>query len=258
MPHREALGGRFGLRTADGLLGRDPGALSQPAAAGAVHGRAVEAHEVGHQPAPLLVVDQGGGAAARLGVVLGRGVAPHASLPGDVAVLAVAHQAHVAAAPAAEGGHAVEGQRRGVAVRHRRAAVAEGHVAEAGGKGEHLHAALVLLAAQRAVGMSAALGSGRLGGVAEGQALERSRAEHASSGHRSPPADERPSVQRARHLAPPSSPRGASYPRLNRSRPAAARWPSRRGSPRRPCRRCGRAAAGSPRSAGRERPRPRR
>ena len=44
---------------------------------------------------------------------------------------------------AGERAHAVEGQRRRVAVRHRRARVAERHVAEAGGQREHLHPALV-------------------------------------------------------------------------------------------------------------------
>ena len=77
------------LGTGDALLGRDPAAQPKAAAPGAVHRGAVEAHEVRHEPPPMLVVDERGGAAAAIGVIAGRRVAAHAAPVRRIAILAV-------------------------------------------------------------------------------------------------------------------------------------------------------------------------
>ena len=200
---RKALGGIRGTRAADRLLGRDPAAQPVAAPAGAVHDRAVEADVVGHELPAVLVVDQGCGSAPALGVVLGGRIAAHAPLAGQVAVLAVAHEPDLAAAAPRERAHAVQGERRGVAVGHRGAGVAEGHVGEARGQRQHLHAALVGHPRERAIGITAAWMALRGRCVCRAEALERGRAEQATSGHRGPSGDERTTVERVRHAVPP-------------------------------------------------------
>jgi hypothetical protein len=120
-----------------------------------------------------------------------------------IAVLAVADQPHevlgsLAVGPAAgERAHAVERERRRVAVAHRGADVAERDVGEADRQGEHLDPALVGSAAQRAIRPG---GAGRGVGVraAGDHALERGGAEQAASEGRTAP-EERPSVESGMH-----------------------------------------------------------
>ena len=198
------------IRPADGLLAGEPVAAAVGDAARAVHRRAVEADEVLHQLAPVLVVDQRGGAAERRRVVRRRAVPQHAADgAGRVAVLAVAHEPHQVVLAAT-----VEPRRPrtqpmpssasgvGLPVRHHRAGVAERHVAEAHRQREHLHAALVRDPPQRPVRLSAGPAPGSQG-VPGHEPLDRPHAEQAAARRR-----------RARQERAPVKPLSASFPPL--------------------------------------------
>ena len=118
-----APGGVGEVRAEHGLLAGQPAPTVQPEAAGAVDVAARERDEVAHERARARVVVERAGSAARRRVV-GAGIVRHAARAGRVAVLVVADQPH-RAARAAERGHAVERQRREVAVGHPRGDVAE-------------------------------------------------------------------------------------------------------------------------------------
>ena len=213
---REALPGAGGVGPADGLLAGEPAASSVADAARAVHRSAVEAHEVGHQLALALVVDQGGGSAAPVGVVLRARVAADAPGAGAVAVLAVADQPHQPATPAVERAHPVQCERCGVAVGHRGAGVAERHVAEPRGQREHLDAALIALALKRSIRHRPSAVSAR---VAQGEALQRGQAQQSSPGGGAA-GQERAPIERCRHPAPllGFSPRARTCRTLHRRR----------------------------------------
>ena len=182
----EAQGGVGVFGSADGLLAADPAVQVDPTPAGAVDRRARQADVRAQQASRAGVVVERRHAAAGLRVVLAR-VGGHAARARRVAVLVVAHQPHRAARPG-ERRHAVERERGGVAVAHRRADVAERHVAESGREREHLDAALVGHRGERPVALTrpgmagacrSAVGGPRGPG---GHPLERDRAQHRAAG----------------------------------------------------------------------------
>ena len=148
----------------------------------------------------MRVVVERGRAAAR-GPVVGAAVVRDAALARRVAVLVVADQPH-RALRAAEGRHAVERQRREMAVRHLRRDVAERHVGEAGGQGEHLDPPLVLHGHRLAVGapVVAALVCERR---PHREPVERDRAERAPAGRRQASRDERAPIHDTHPELPP-------------------------------------------------------
>ena len=151
-------------------------------------------------------------------------------------------------APAGERAHAVERQRRRVAVGHQRvrpvgrAAVAESHVVEPRRQRQHLDAALILHAAQRSVRLSG--GPAPVSqGVPGHEPLHRPHAEQAPARRRRARQERAPvkpclhpfllnrSTQDAEHRVPPSGGRQNEWGRDQKSASARdARFPRRPGS----------------------------